>query len=87
MAWSISGFTFGLAISPVGPSRHAGLPDDEHAVDALYSADRLDVVQRRLGFHLDQHADLLVRALRIVLDPPKRVARVVPATPRTPAGG
>src|SRR5262249_62372581 len=44
---------------------------DEHAVDAIRGADRFDAVQRRLRLHLHEHADLLVRAARIILDASK----------------
>src|SRR6185295_11137742 len=44
---------------------------DEHAVDAFDRADRLDVVERALRLDLHQHADLLVRALGVVLDAAK----------------
>src|SRR5262245_2385029 len=52
---------------------------DEDPVDAVEPRDRLDLVDRRLGLELDQHAELLVRALRVVLDPaepgrPRRAA-------------
>ena len=36
---------------------------DEHAVDAVDRADRLDAVERGLGLDLHQHAELLVRTL------------------------
>src|SRR6266850_3473047 len=42
---------------------------DEHAVDAVDSADGLDIVERLLRFDLHQQADFVVRALGVVLDP------------------
>src|SRR5712692_6047969 len=59
---------------------------DEHAVDAVDRADRFDALERLLGLDLDQQADLLVRAPRVVLDPPEaRCARGAP-DPAHPAG-
>src|SRR5689334_19735589 len=63
---------FHFRIGDLAGMAHRGMQvrrTDEHAVNAIYGTYRLDVTKCRLGFYLHQHADLFVRALRIVLDP------------------
>src|SRR5687768_1084484 len=60
---------------------------DEHSVDALYLTYRLQVVERSLRFDLYQDAQLLLRALGVVLDAAEaRGARGARHAAR-PAGG